>query len=120
MASFVLNCGLMGSTFVNVQVEEHAELPDGCCLRFRAQSAARPVAAVAYESEAGTGGSWRVEGRASDGALTPALSFEVDDSSAGTSLLVVGGDHGLRLTSLATGETVVEPYLLLSLGSVRA
>lgn len=110
----------MGSTFVNVQVEEHDELPDGCCLRFRAQGEGRRVTEVAYESENGTGGTWRIEGRASDGAITPATAFEVDDSSAGTSLLVVGGDHGLRLTSITTGETVAEAYLLLSLGSEHA
>jgi hypothetical protein len=110
----------MGSTFVNVQVEEHDELPDGCCLRFRAQSAARRVEEVTYESETGTGGTWRVEGRTAGGAVTPATAFEVDDSSAGTSLLVVGGEHGLRLTSVTTGETVAEAYLLLSLSSALA
>jgi hypothetical protein len=30
---------------------------------------------------------------------------------------VVGGEHGLRLTSIDTGETIAEPYLLLSLQS---
>lgn len=108
----------MGSTFVNVQVEEHDALPEGCCLRFRAQSAGRAVARIAYESEAGVGGGWSVEGRASDGTLVAATAFEVDDSSAGTSLLIVGGDHGLRLTSIATGETIAEAYLLLGLDCV--
>jgi len=106
-----------GSSFVNVQVEEHEALPDGCCLRFRAQTEGRPIARVAYESEAGTAGIWTVAGRTAEDGPAPALAFEVDDSSAGTSLLVVGGERGLRLTSEATGEIVAEAYLLLSLAS---
>lgn len=108
----------MGSTFVNVQVEEHDDLPEGCSLRFRAQTEGRPVARITYESESGVGGGWSVEGRAANGQRVPATAFEVDDSSAGTSLLIVGGDHGLRLTSIATGETVAEAYLLLGLDCV--
>jgi hypothetical protein len=108
------------STFVNVQVEEHEELPEGCCLRFRAQSEGRPVERISYESESGVGGAWSVVGRAADGARADATAYAVDDSSAGTSLLIVGGDHGLRLTSLATGETIAEAYLLLALDCVLA
>ena len=108
------------STFVNVQVDEHEALPDGCCLRFRAQTEGRPIARVAYESEAGTGGLWSVAAWTAADQPAPAFAFEVDDSSAGLSLLVVGGEHGLRLTSETTGETIAEAYLLLSLGSAPA
>jgi hypothetical protein len=108
------------STFVNVQVEEHEALPDGCCLRFRAQTDGRPIARVVYESEAGTGGIWAVSGQTAEDEQAPALAFEVDDSSAGLSLLVVGGERGLRLTSETTGETIAEAYLLLSLASAPA
>ncbi len=108
----------MGSIFVNVDVEEHDALPEGCCLRFRAQGEGRPIERVTYESETGTSGIWSVAGRAADGTARAATAFEVDDSSAGTSLLVVGGEHGLRLTSVETGETIAEAYLLLSLDSV--
>jgi hypothetical protein len=110
----------MPSTFVNIQVEEHEALPDGCCLRFRAQSAGRTVTVIAYESESGTRGHWRVEGRAEDGSSTPATAYEVDDSSAGTSTLLAGAAHGLRLTFPPTGETLAEPYLLLNLDCVVA
>jgi hypothetical protein len=105
------------SSFVNVDVAEHEALPDGCCLRFRAQTEGRTIERVTYESETGTGGVWTVTGHDGEGRATAATAFEVDDSSAGTSLLVVGGEHGLRLTSMATGETIAEPYLLLSLRS---
>jgi len=110
----------MASTFVNVQVEEHEALPDGCCLRFRSQSERRTVTVIAYESESGTRGHWQVEGRALDDSAVPASAYEVDDSSAGTSTLIVGAAHGLRLTSATTGETLAEPYLLLNLDCVVA
>jgi hypothetical protein len=108
------------SIFVNVQVEEHEALPDGCCLRFRAHGEGRVIARVAYESDAGTAGIWIVEGRNAEDEPAPALAFEVDDSSAGLSLLVVGGERGLRLTSETSGETIAEAYLLLSLASAAA
>jgi hypothetical protein len=101
-------------SFVDVLVEEHEALPDGCTMRFRADGKGRPVQRVAYESESGVEGSCRIEGRDASDAAIPATAFEVRDSSAGTSILVVGGERGLRLTSLTTGEVFAEPYLLLS------
>jgi hypothetical protein len=102
------------SRFIDVLVDEHEELPDGCCMRFRAQTEAKPIERLRWESESGTDGWWLVEGRSSDGEKPPARAYEVDDSSAGTSILVVGGAHGLRLTSVETNETAAEPYLLVS------
>jgi hypothetical protein len=101
-------------SFVSVQVEEHDELPEGCSLRFRAQGDGRTILRVEWESDDGVSGTWCVEGASSDGSRIPAMAFAVDDSSAGTSILIVGGDHGLRLTSVETGETVAAPYLLVS------
>jgi hypothetical protein len=101
------------SYFIDVLVDEHPDLPDGCCLRFRAQDGPRKVDRVRWESEDGTAGTWRVEGRDVDDERVDALAYFVDDSSAGTSVLVVGGAHGLRLTSVETAETVAEPYLLV-------
>jgi hypothetical protein len=100
--------------FVDVLVEEHEALPDGCSLRFRAQAAGRSIEHVRWESEGGIGGSWRVEACGPEDARSSATAYAVDDSSAGTSVLIVGGSHGLRLTSVATGDTVAEPYLLVS------
>lgn len=104
----------MSSLFVEVRVEEHDALPDGCCLRWKAQGQGRVVSEVRYEAESGTAGLWAVEAASADGARAAATAYPVDDSSAGTSTLIVGGDHGLRLTSKDTGEVVAEPYLLLA------
>lgn len=105
--------------FVSVQVEEHPELPEGCSLRFRAQDNGRAITRVAWESEDGVAGIWSVESASSDGSRGRATAFAVDDSSAGTSILIVGGDHGLRLVSSETGETAAAPYLLVSRDSVE-
>ena len=101
--------------FVAVQVEEHEALPEGCSLRFKAQDAGEPIATVTWESEDGVCGTWTVAAEASNGAHSSATAYRVDDSSAGTSLLIVGGGHGLRLTLDAT--QIAEPYLLLPVPS---
>ncbi|HEU4410729.1 MAG TPA: hypothetical protein VFS43_36090 [Polyangiaceae bacterium] len=106
------------ASFVDVLVEEHDELPEGCSMRFQAEGEGRPVERVAYESETGVAGTFHVEGRRAGGAAVGATAYEVKDSSAGTSVLVVGGERGLRLRSLATGETFAEPYLLLAPSAV--
>ena len=98
---------------VAVQVEEHEALPDGCSLRFKAQDDGAPIARVTWESDDGVAGTWSVEAEALDGSRAPATAYRVDDSSAGTSLLIVGGARGLRLTLGTT--RVAEPYLLLPL-----
>lgn len=107
----------MQPRFIQIQVEEHEEIPEGCSLRFRAQDAGTPIERIVWESESGRAGVWRVEGRSSTGERTPATAYAVDDSSAGTSILVVGGEHGLRLVA-HDGETLAEPYLLVSRGAL--
>lgn len=108
----------VGLHFVTVLVEEHDALPDGCVQRFRATGDASIVHHVDWESEDGEAGTWAVRGELADGAPTPALARPVDDSSAGTSILVVGGDHGLRLTS-SGGAVVAVAYLLLAPTAIR-
>jgi hypothetical protein len=98
--------------FIDVQVEEHEALPDGCSQRFRAQGEGQPILSVSWESDDGLEGVWHVSGRDASDRPVPAIAYEVDDSSAGTSILIVGGSHGLRLR-LADTE-VAEPYLLVS------
>lgn len=97
-----------------VSVEPHEALPDGCSMRFKAHGQVRPIGLIRYESEDGVGGIWRVEALSADGVRGPAHTVPVEDSSAGSSNLVHGGSHGLRLTSLETGAEVAEPFLLLS------
>lgn len=118
-ADFALSSWGMAA-FIDVSVEPHEELPDGCSMRFKAHGGERPAARVRYESEDGVGGEWLVEAVQADGSRGPARAAPVDDSSAGSSMLVFGGTHGLRLTSVETGAVVAEAYLLLSAGSIVA
>jgi hypothetical protein len=106
-------------SFVDIAVEPHEALPDGCSMRFKAHGAVRPIGRIRYESEDGEGGNWTVEALSSDGTRSPARTVPVEDSSAGSSNLVFGGDHGLRLRSVASGSEVAEPFLLLSDASLE-
>jgi len=73
----------------------------------------------ARESEDGRAGTWRVEAQRSDGSRSGAMAVLVEDSSAGSSTLVYGGEHGLRLTwTEGEGVEVAEPYLLLAPSAV--
>lgn len=105
-------------SFVAITVEPHEALPDGCSMRFKAHGESRPIARLRYESDDGTGGIWTVLAVFSDGREAAAFAVPVEDSSAGSSNLVYGGDYGLRLTSVETGAVVAEPFLLLSDASI--
>jgi hypothetical protein len=106
--------------FVTVVVEEHDEIPDGCCMRFKAIGDARSVRTVRYADLTGSRETtWCVsspieEGDPTAASLAPTWGILVEDSGAGTCVLVYGGPKGLRLRSLEGGETIAEPYLLLS------
>jgi hypothetical protein len=100
--------------FLEVRVDEHDALPDGCSMRFRAVGEPRAIHSVRYESEAGVDGVWRVEGENADGSRVPAHVVTVEDSGAGSAMLVYGGEHGLRLISPSGDVTVAEPYLSLA------
>jgi hypothetical protein len=55
----------------------------------------------------------------------PALAAPVDDSSAGTSILIYGDANGIRLRAVGEdsgepGEPIVEPYLLLAADAIVA
>ena len=102
----------MAGRFIDVTVEEHDEIPEGCELRFHSVGDSRPVARIRYEPLTGPEGEFLVA--AAGGA--PAQATPVDDSSAGTSVLITGDARGLRLRRVgADGEPpVAEPYLLLS------
>jgi hypothetical protein len=102
--------------YVDVVVEEHDELPDGCELRFHAVGDPREVRRLRYEPLVGPEGEFAVTAVDATGAETPAHAVPVDDSGAGTSLLIYGGARGLRLrrTDAPTEAAIAEPYLLLS------
>jgi hypothetical protein len=103
--------------FVDVDVEPGLAAEDGLQQRWRRceGGSAREVAHVVYEADNGLAGRWRAEAVDDEaGEGTSARAYEVEDSSAGSSWLVVGGKHGLRLTHEASGATIHEPYLLLA------
>ena len=105
-------------TFIDVEIEAGPAHEDGLSLRFKRadDDAVRDVMWVAYESELGLAGRWRVE--SADGVDGPfragATAVRVEDSSDGAVWLVTGGRHGLVLTH-DEGATERVPYLALSL-----
>lgn len=102
--------------FIDVQVEEHDELPEGCELRFHAVGESRPVSRVQYEPLTGPEGLFTVVA-AGGGA---AQATPVDDSSAGTSVLITGDARGLRLLRVDAEDepAIAEPYLLLAADAI--
>ena len=104
--------------FETVTVEPHAALPDGAVARWKVAGPARTVARVDYESDDGEPGVWQVWACDARDQLLPARAVQVDDSSAGVSWLVCGGDHGLRLRHETSGVVVAEPWLLLDDGAL--
>ncbi|WP_394848378.1 hypothetical protein LZC95_13055 [Pendulispora brunnea] len=100
--------------FIHVEVEEHEALPDGCSMRFHGTGQPFTVERVRYESEDGREGIWLVHAAHADGTRGAAMGSTVEDSSAGSSTLVYGGAHGLRLVHEDGGDEVAEPYLLLA------
>ncbi len=103
--------------WVEVYVEPHDALPDGASMRFKANDAPRPVTRVHYESDDGDDGVWEVRAPTEEGIPKPAMTCLTDDSGAGQSALVYGGDLGLRLTQ---GDLeIAEPWLLLDPNDVN-
>jgi hypothetical protein len=120
----------MAPTFITVLVDEHDELPDGCCMRFKLVDEPRPVRRVRYDGDGSLEGVFAVEAANADGTMGLAMGALVEDSGAGSSLLVYGGDRGLRLrreggtreegeggagrAGRAGREGLAEAYLLIS------
>jgi hypothetical protein len=102
--------------YIDVNVDEHEDLPEGCELRFHAVGPSRPIARIRYEPMTGPEGDFAVT--TAGGAAAQATP--VDDSSAGTSVLITGDSRGLRLRRLGAAHAsnvepaIAEPYLLLS------
>jgi hypothetical protein len=98
--------------YIDVVVDEQEDIPEGCELRFHAVGESRPVTRIRYEPLTGPEGEYAVTAAGGQ----PALAAPVDDSGAGTSILIYGDARGLRLRRLGDGEAapIAEPYLLLS------
>jgi hypothetical protein len=103
----------MTGKFIEVFVESHDEIAQDVCQRFHATGETRTIRRVRYEPDDGPLATWRVAGRDGSDKPVDARAVEVDDSGAGTSVLIWGGDHGLRLEDEASGRVIAEPYLLL-------
>ena len=111
----------MSPKYIDVVVEEHDALPEGCELRFHAVGEVRAVRRVRYEPLTGPEGDFVVVAAGADDGESGAQAVPVDDSGAGTSTLVFGGARGLRLRRVdGRGETVAEPYLLLADDAILA
>jgi hypothetical protein len=108
----------MPGRYIDVVVEEQDEIPEGCELRFHTVGEARPVRRIRYEPLTGPEGEFEVT--AAGGA--PAMAAPVDDSSAGTSVLIYGDARGLRLRRLddVEGAPIAEPYLLMAPDAIVA
>jgi hypothetical protein len=104
--------------YIDVEVEEHPDLPEGCEMRFHAVGDTRVIRRIRYEPLVGVEGEFEI--KAASGA--PARAAAVDDSGAGTSVLIYGDVRGLRLRRLtdtaSSGEVIAEPYLLLTEDSI--
>lgn len=99
--------------FIDVVVQAHAALPDGFVGRWKAAGEPAPIDRVWYEPDDGPDGDYGVQAAWQDGRRTPAQQVRIDDSAAGVSLLVLGGDWGLRL-QLDGGPEQAEPYLIVA------
>jgi hypothetical protein len=104
----------MAGRYIDVVVEEHDALPEGCEMRFHAVGPDRSVRRIRYEPLSGPEGEFEVE--TESGA--PAHAAPVDDSGAGTAILIHGDARGLRLRRMTDGgapaDPIAEPYLLLT------
>jgi hypothetical protein len=105
----------MQPRFIDVFIDPNPNTPEGCGLRFKSESEPRPVATVRYDGALHDVVGWSSEG---GGTPRPALAATVEDSGAGTAVLVYGADWGLQLTPRDGGAPFGEPYLLLDAGAV--
>lgn len=99
--------------FAEVAVAAHDALPDGFSGRWKQAGDSATVAEAYYSPDEGPDGIYRIAAAWSDGRRTTAVQVPVEDSAAGLSLLVIGGDLGLRLWRDGGAEWA-EPYLLLA------
>ena len=105
----------MAARFVDVIVEAHAALPDGCAVTFQTRGEPGAVTEVRYRPGLGAPGVFTVDGRGNGGTAVPAQATAVHVLGAGPLVLVTGGAWGLRLTRGGTSAAaaIAEPYLLL-------
>ena len=106
-----------------VEVEENPNCAYSPLQTFEAKQPERSASALLVQAVAGKRGPHIVVGWSSEGGGSPCpVRFAlVGDSGAGVSLLVAGGDYGVRLRpassaspwALGAGDQWGEPYMLL-------
>lgn len=108
----------MSGRYIDVVVEEHPEIPEGCEMRFHAVGEPQVVRQIHYEPLVGPAGEFEVVAAGGESAR----AVPVDDSGAGTSVLIYGDARGLRLRRLGgaddQSDPIAEPYLLLTADSI--
>ncbi len=102
--------------FIDVFVEPNDNAPEGCGLRFKTEQPPRIARRIELD------GRWHdVVGWSSSagGSACPAQAALVEDSGAGTAMLVYGGDWGIRLSPVDGGAAVGESHLVLDPSAVE-
>jgi hypothetical protein len=102
--------------FIDVFVEPNDNAPDGCGLRFKSEAEPRGVRRIELDGAWHDVVGWSSAGGGSACAAQAAL---VEDSTAGTAMLVYGGDWGIRLTPVGGGAAVGESHLVLDPAAVE-
>lgn len=98
--------------FINLFIDPNPNCPEGCDLRFAASGAPGRVTWVRREDDSICDvAGWSSAG---GGSTCPALAVPVEDSGAGVSILVYGGDWGLRILPRDGSPPYGEPFLLLA------
>lgn len=107
---------------VDIFVDPNPNCPEGCSQRFQAAGETRAVTSIRYYAGADDSVLCDIAGWSSRGGGSPCPAFAVivDDSGAGVSTLVYGGDWGLRVTPRDGRKPFGEPYLLLDAQDVVA
>lgn len=112
---------MAGPRFIDIFIDPNPNCPEGCSRRFQASGESQPARAVRYWFGVDDPVPCDLTGWSSAGGGSPcaAHAAPVDDSGAGVSLLVYGGDWGLRLTPRDGRPPFGEPYLLLDPDDLR-
>jgi hypothetical protein len=102
--------------FIDVFVEPNDNAPDGCGLRFKTEERPRVARRVQLDGQWHEVVGWSSAGGGSACTANAAL---VEDSGAGTAMLVYGGDWGIRLLPVGGGAPVGESHLVLDESAVE-
>lgn len=103
----------MAPRFADVEVAPHPALPEGFSGRWMCAGDSTEVTEIYYTPDQGPDGVYQVTAQWCDGRRSPAVQVPVEDSAAGVSQLLIGGDYGLRLWREG-GPEWAESYLLLA------